>query len=541
MRLRGRLSGIILLLALLLAACGGQAPATQPEAASQADPTTAPAAAESSTTEGEATEGEATEGEATEQDTRGTLRLAHPLWFGGIESMDPAEYTCFWEAMPLVYDTLARPDENWHPVPELATAWEPNEDATIWTFTLRDDVTFHDGKPFTSADVAYTFAHIMDPEIDGLAKSVLQIIEQVETPDEQTAVFHLAQPHAEFPVLLMGFETSIIPVDSGDTIGETGIGTGPFKLETLDPAGTTRLVANDDYWQGKPGVAAVEFISMPESSARLQALQAGQIDLVSEITPQQAEQLATNTDIIVDQFPGGTWYAFVMRTDTPPFDDVRVRKAMRLVVDRQQMLDLTYGGQGIVSCDTTVAPQDSYYRNGECPQDIEQAKALLTEAGYADGLDVTLFTSDVLAPFIPMAEVYQQQAAAAGINVTIEQVPADVFYAEIYDIEAFVSANEMQYPADMTLHIIYGADSPLNTMRMNEPEFNQLLQQARAEMDPEKRTQRYLEAQEWLFAESGLLVAYHIDYIQAYTSSVAGVPSMNRYYAPWHEITKTEE
>jgi peptide/nickel transport system substrate-binding protein len=111
----------------------------------------------------------------------------------------------------------------------------------------------------------------MDPATDGMAKSVLQIIEQVETPDDQTVVVHLTQPHAEFPMLLMGVETSIIPAGSGDTIGETGIGTGPFRLETLDPTGTTRLVANDDYWQGKPGVAAVEFIGIAESNARLQA------------------------------------------------------------------------------------------------------------------------------------------------------------------------------------------------------------------------------------------------------------------------------
>jgi peptide/nickel transport system substrate-binding protein len=523
MRLRGRLSSVILLLALLLAACGGQ---------------TAPAPA---ATEPPQTEAEATESEPTEEDSRGTLRVAYGVWYGGIETMDPHAYVSFWDAMPLVYDTLARPDDNWQPIPELATAWEPNEDASIWTFTLRDDVTFHDGTPFTSADVAYTFAHIMEPEIDGTAKSVLQIIDQVETPDEQTAIFHLTQPHAEFPVLLMGFETSIIPADSGDTIGETGIGTGPFKLETLDPAGTTRLVANDDYWQGKPGLAAVEFIGIPETGARLQALQAGQIDLLHELSPQEAQQLTTHTEFIVDQFPSGIWYGYAMRTDTPPFDDVRVRKAMQLVVDRQQILDLTYGGQGTISCDTPVWSQDPYRWDGECPQDIEQAKALLTEAGYADGLDVTLFTSDVLAPFIPMAEVYQQQAAAAGINVTIEQVPADSFYTEVYGVESFLSGGEIQYPADISLHLIFGPDSPLNIMYMDNPEFNQLLQQARAEMDPEERTQWYLEAQEWLLAESGLLVAYHIDEIHAYTSSVAGVPSMNRFYAPWHEMTKTEK
>jgi peptide/nickel transport system substrate-binding protein len=288
-------------------------------------------------------------------------------------------------------------------------------------------------------------------------------------------------------------------------------------------------------------LAAVDFIGIPDSDARLKGLQAGQIDLVHEVTPQDAQQLAMHDDIIIDQFPGGNWHGYSMQMDTPPFDDIRVREAMRLVADRQQILDLTYGGQGTVSCDTPVFPQDPYYWDSECPQDIEQAKALLAEAGYADGLDVTLFTSDVFGQFIPMAEVYQQQAAQAGINVTIQQVPVGNFYAEVYGVESFISVSEVQLPADMALHIIYGANSPMNTAHMDDPEFNQLLQQARAELDPEKRIQQYHKVQERLFAESGLLIAYHIDEIQAYASSVAGVPSMNQFYAPWHEITKTEK
>jgi peptide/nickel transport system substrate-binding protein len=174
-------------------------------------------------------------------------------------------------------------------------------------------------------------------------------------------VFTLNQPHAELPLLLMSIFTSIIPADSGETIGETGIGTGPFKLETLDPAGTTRLVANDEYWQGAPGLAAIELIGIPDADARLQALQAGQIDLLFEPTPQQALVLEGNDALTIQRFPGGVWYSISMRTDAPPFDDVRVRKAMRLVADRQEMVDVILQGEGTVTCDTVVGPSAPHH------------------------------------------------------------------------------------------------------------------------------------------------------------------------------------
>ncbi|MCB0107889.1 MAG: hypothetical protein KDE53_18335, partial [Caldilineaceae bacterium] len=329
--------------------------------------------------------------ESAESTTRGTLRIPHSLFMAGKESLDPASPNVFDYAVTLLYDRLVRIDENGNVAPDLAVSWAPNENATEWTFTLRDDVTFHSGQTLSAADVAYTFERILKPETESSLASTLALIEDIETPNPNTVVFQLDQSHADFPVLLVEFTARIIPEGSGDTIGTTGIGTGPFKLETFNAEGTTVLLANDAYWGGTPQLAAIELIGIADAEARGAAALAVQVDILLSTTATQASLFADNPAFVTNSFPTGEWYTLVMRTDTPPYDDVRVRKAMRLVADRQAIIDLVLDGQGTVACDTPVAPTDAYYWATTCPQDIDQAISLLAEAGYDEGLDVTLF------------------------------------------------------------------------------------------------------------------------------------------------------
>lgn len=275
-------------------------------------------------------------------------------------------------------------------------------------------------------------------------------------------LFRLAQPHADFPSLLVSYMAHIIPEGSGDTIGETGIGTGPFKLVSFDAEGTTVLAANDDYWRGAPELAGIELIAIADSVARTSAVPAGQIDVLLNTPSAQAALFADNPGFETITFPTGEWSGLVMRTDTPPFDDVRVRKAMRLLADRQAFVDLVLEGQGTVVCDTPVAKRDVYHWETACPQDLEQARALLAEAGYADGLNVTIYTASTFPEFIPLAEVYQQQAAAVGITVDIEVVPPDNFWSDVWLTEAFYPIAWRERPADLILNLVWRSTADWN-------------------------------------------------------------------------------
>lgn len=469
-------------------------------------------------------------------DDRGVFRVAHAVAWGGTENMDPVDGGRFYPAIALVYDRLAEPGLDGRPSPSLAESWEGNDTADVWTFNLRDDVFFHDGAQLTSADVVYSMNYWKTSETSTIAP-VFALVGSVEAPDDFTVVVNLDQPHADFPLLITDYRARIFPEGAEEEILTTGRGSGPFTLEKLDVEGTTVLVANDDYWGGKPGVAQIEVLAIPDAEARTQALLAGQIDW-EDVTPQQAQLFEGNGDYNVEQIPTGDWSGLIMRTDSAPFDDVLVRRAMRLVADRQAMVDLVLDGAGSVSCDTPVMPGDQYKFDTDCSQNVEEAVALLAEAGYPDGIEVDLFTSDVCADFIPLAEVYQLQAAEAGITVNINQVPTDGYWTDAWMVEPFAMTCWGERPADQILNEAYRSGGSWNETYWNVEEYDGLLDAARQELDFDARRDNYLGAQELLWTDGGALIPYHNNALRVTRSCVDGIAPLGSLRINWLTITK---
>lgn len=185
-------------------------------------------------------------------------------------------------------------------------------------------------------------------------------------------------------------------------------------------------------------------------------------------------------------------------------------------------------------------PTDAYRWDGECPRDIEEAKALLAEAGYPDGIDVTLYTTDSDPQLIPLSEVYQQQVAAAGINVTLEIAPADSFWTDIWMVEPFVPTYWIERPADQILNDLWRSTATMNESFFQNAEFDQLLDAARTELDFETRRETYLAAQRLLFAEGGHLIPYHVNQFYVVSNRVSDVPARTWTNMEWHAISKSE-
>lgn len=453
-----------------------------------------------------------------------TFRQSFELAYGGSESIDPISAAPFWQVTEKIMSRLVRPGATGMPTPNLATSWSANADASVWTLNLREGVKFHDGSDFDSADVVYTLLRVIDPKIDAPAKSVLSLMKSVEAIDAKTVVIKLSASHADLPMLLMDYRIRMIPEGSGKTIAKTGIGTGPFILVTLDPEGTTVLKRNPNYWEGAPAIEKVEVYAIPDAQARLQALLSGQIDMLRHLSVQDRSVLLNNPKFELQSVYTGDWQGIVFRTDVKPFTDKRVRKALRILTDRQEMVNLVLGPEGgAVACDHPVWNGDQYRADFKCPPQVEKAKKLLAEAGYPNGLEIDVITSDLKSTWINMVQVYQQQAVKAGVKVNLVKAASDGFWSDVWMKDPVVTTAWGQRPADQILNEDYRSTASWNESYFKNAAFDQKLDAARQELDTTKRIALYHELQKILYEESGTLIPYHLNQMVAVNKRVKGL------------------
>jgi peptide/nickel transport system substrate-binding protein len=473
-------------------------------------------------------------------DPAGTFRHAHNVGFGSRSSLDAASTGRVLQIIEKIQSRLVRPGPSGTPQPELATAWEPNSEGTVWTFQIRDGVRFHDGSLLDAGDVVYSIRRVIDPDHGSPARAAVKMIDRIEAADRLTVRMTLDSTFADLPLQLMDPRLRIIPEGSADTVGQTGIGTGPFRVEKFDPDGITVLTAFQDYWEGPPALARIEVIGVPDAQARLQAVLGGQLDMERGIAPVLRRALDDSPDFRLQEIPTGNWMGVAFRTDVGPFDDPRVRRALRLVVDREEMLDLTLNGGGIVSCDTPVAPNDQYRAEMRCPPDPDRARALLTEAGYPDGIDVDVYVSS-LDPSWPLIGVtYQEQAARAGIRVNIVNAAADGYWSTVWMKKQAFTTSWGERPADQALNEAFHSSAKWNETGYSNLKFDRLLEEARAEPDFERRRALYIKAQEYLSRTSGTLIPFHVTQLVVLSNRVTHFDAVPNDALRWHLVSVAE-
>jgi peptide/nickel transport system substrate-binding protein len=338
--------------------------------------------------------------------------------------------------------------------------------------------------------------------------------------DDLTVRIPLQFANANFPDDIGQYFNSIVPTDYDP---KKPVGTGPFKYQSFTPGQRSVFVKNPDYWEtGKPHVDQLVIIDFPDDAARTNALLGGQVDAIDNLPASQVASVKSNSNLRVLSSQTGAWQPFTMRIDSPPFNDVRVRQAMRMIVDRDQMVAQVLSGQGRVANDL-YAPYDPAFAKDlpQRKQDLEQAKSLLKQAGR-ENLTVELTTAPVFQGIVEAAQVFAEQAKGAGVTVKVKKVDSGTFYGDNYLKWPF--AQDFWATRTYLAQVAQGdlPNSPFNETHWGKGKFEGLIRQARAEVDEAKRTQILHDAQQMQYEQGGYIIPYFSNIIDAYSAKVSG-------------------
>jgi len=430
------------------------------------------------------------------------MRIARPA-ASAAETLDPASSLSAYEYLGALYNRLVKLDRAGETVPDLATEWSSNADATVWDFRLRGDVRFHDGRRLTARDVRYTFQHILDPDTASPQAGALDLVDGIDAVDATTVRFRLATPNAEFPSLLTAYQCYVIPDGSAGTIGRTGIGTGPFVLEGFTPAGTGRVRANEDHFAGRASLDGIEFYSIQDTSARVNALLARQVDLLlqTNLDNPTARVVAGSPGTTVARVANAQWYTIPMLATSAEFKDPRMREAMRLAYDPEAVLRTALQGTGTAGWDNPVPPELSAHLDHRREHDPERARALLRQIGR-EGFRTRIYTSAYEPNLTAIAVAYADQVKQAGIDLQITNVAADSYYTQVWmSRPLMVSYWFTGRPVDQLLNQIFRSGSSYNEAAWSNPRFDRLLDAARADTNETTRRQKYQDAQRLVIEE----------------------------------------
>ena len=459
----------------------------------------------------------------------GVLQLAISDTGGPKESLDPAVQTNVNDGVytDLLYDALTAQDDEWNVHPVLAESWEPNADVTEWTFKLRQGVKWHDGKPFASKDAAYSISRQLEEDLgSGIYGRLSESLEKggISTPDDATLVLKLKRPDSLLPLTLSARQGRI--VQEGTTDFSKGIGTGPFRLKSFTPAKSWEVERNAEYWDAdNVHLDGVRGVIITEQSTKVQSVLSGQSHLSDNIDFSAAATVKGNANASLMEYKNATYLLVAMDQTKAPFDDPNVRQAVKLAVDRQRVVDAAYQGYGTVTSDVPVPADDPFFPEevGQRPQDVEQAKQLLADAGYPNGIDLELITSQAYGAMVDLAVAFAQVVEAAGIRVKIKQWPADTFWDQVWLVKPMYTSYYTRRHPNEALSITYTTTAPWNESKLKSKELDQLVGQGLATADEEEQTRIYQDALTIVANEAGTAIPAFINRLHVAKKNVQGV------------------
>jgi len=456
---------------------------------------------------------------------------------GNKNSLDPAQQPSSQNSLNMnaSYDRLTTEDDNWKVLPSLATSWKSNSSGTVWTFQLRKGVKFWTGAPFTSADVVYTFRRVLDPKTGSEGASQMSFLKPsgIQAAGPYAVKFVTAKPVAELPLLITNKNTFIVQKGSSTaTLRTKGAGTGPFIPVNFKPVQQVHMFKrNPNYWQkGLPKAPCLQTYVIQEANSMLAALQTGQVDFAQQVAYEIVPALKNDKRVKLTATGASTSMTMPMWTDTPPFNNLAVRQALKMVIDRKQMVATALLGYGVVGDDNPVPPSSpDAWRHTVPGPDVAGAVKLLSSAGYnsSNPLKVDIYTADMIPGIVNMVQLYKQQAAKAGIEVNVITGPASEYWDNVWLKHPFQVSAWSAHPAGLALSIAYLQNAPYAESHWKVPAFDALIQKANTTVNPAARSALYKQAGKMLTQQGGEIIPAFQRVVAAQRSNCSGyVPSI---------------
>jgi peptide/nickel transport system substrate-binding protein len=463
--------------------------------------------------------------EETTPKAGGVLRLGLA---GGstTDSKDPGSWadTFTFVGFSAVYNTLTEIAVDGTAIPELAESWTSTPDARIWTFKIRQGVTFHNGKSLTADDVVASIQHHLGEKSTSAAKTVLGDVAKVSANGSDSVVFELKSGNADFSYVVADYHLVIMPSQDGAPDWKAGVGTGGYRLKDFEPGVRMTLERSPDYWKpGRAHFASAELIAIADGAARVNALVTGQVDVINKVDLKTVALLKRNPNLVIEETKGAQHYTFPMLTDSQVFQNNDVRLAMKHAINRETLLASVLHGYGLVGNDHPIQPGSRFINTAleQRSYDPDKSRFYLKKAGL-DSLKVRLQASDAAyTGAVDASVLFKEQARAAGIEIDVVREPADGFFSNVWMKQPFTTSFwYSSLTADRMFSIGYAKGAAWNETHWDNPRFNQLLNAARGEMNEPLRREMYNEMQGLCRDEGGAIVPLFASSVAARSNKV---------------------
>src|SRR6266576_644403 len=476
-------------------------------------------------------------GAANAQKQGGSITVGLELDISGFDPLKVGVFdTAGFTAAAAIFDTLVYLDDNGVVQPKLALSWDHSEDFKTWTFKLRPGVKFHDGTPFNAEAAKANFDRQKDPANKCRCAFYISAINNVQAPDELTLVYNLNDPSVNFPATILSYTNQNAAINSptawktkGDDYNRNPVGTGPYILKSWTAGDRMILEKNPDYWdKDKIYLDRIVLKPLPDSQSRFASLQSGEVDLIwdDEYDADNIQKAQQDSKLTVHTYVGSGAAVNAINTKFAPLDDVRVRQALVMAIDRQKWSQATtnglsrpasnpYGDGSWVKCKD----------DGALPYDVEKAKALIKD--YDKPVEFKMiFTATPRGR--ASGQVLQQFWKQIGVNMEIEQIDQASFPPRAFMRQFQIIGWRIIDLADPDpqMYANFHTGSPVALANYSDPELDRLLEHARTTADVDKRTEDYCAVSRLINKEAIWFWTFQNTYYAISTSKLKGLPKI---------------